>query len=247
MIFSNSLAKTVDAVNEALFCGRSVSATEREGVADWITSRHGMAGCYANTFAPFPDEAREGMRVFTGERCKSASGRHIIGEEACRVLRLLDVSAKATSDALDEATRSLDIGPAELPRGEDPKPDDGKFHWLWPYRGGTFCCGPCTVGMWRHLLAGGFDHPEERLARGLKCLHDCRKGSGQWRVFPLWYTVLALVEVDLAEAREELRYAAIHLELAAKRFPAAQSCEPEPMRPWPGRRAELARRALARI
>ena len=242
IVVPDSLAKTVDAVNEAAFYGRTLTVMEREEAADWITARHGLCGCYANTFAAFPDELRDGIQVFTGERCKSASGRHIMGEEACRALRLLNVPSVKVSDAIAEATNSLNIGPAELPTGDDPRPDDGKVHWLWPYRGGTFCCGPCSVGMWRHLLAGGFDHKEERLERGLTCLRDSRKGNGEWRVFPYWYTVLTLVEIDLPQAREELRYGASRLEVAAKKNPG-----PDPIRPWPARRAELARRALARI
>jgi len=247
LVFPESLAKTVDAVNDSLFFGRSLTTGDREEVANWITARHGVSGCYANTFAPFPDEVRDGIQVFTGERCKSASGRHIIGEEACRVLRQLNSTSTKTHDAVEEATRSLDIGPAELPSGMDPRPSDGKVHWLWPYRGGTFCCGACTVGMWRHLLAGGFDHAEVRLTRGLTCLHDCRKGNGQWRVFPFWYTLLALIEMNIPEARHELQYAGRQLEAAAKQFPEDQALGTVPARPWPARRAELARRALSRI
>jgi hypothetical protein len=44
-----------------------------------------------------------------------------------------------------------------------------------------------------------------------------RDGEHQWRKFPFWYTVLALSEMDTAEARRELRYAAPALERAASR------------------------------
>ena len=44
-----------------------------------------------------------------------------------------------------------------------------------------------------------------------------RDGDHQWRRFPFWYTVLALSEMDTAEARTELKYAAPALERAASR------------------------------
>jgi hypothetical protein len=44
-----------------------------------------------------------------------------------------------------------------------------------------------------------------------------RNGNHQWRRFPFWYTVLALTEMDNAEARAELKYAVPALERAASR------------------------------
>jgi hypothetical protein len=44
-----------------------------------------------------------------------------------------------------------------------------------------------------------------------------RDGEQRWRRFPFWYTVLALSEMDAAEARWELKYAAPALERAATR------------------------------
>jgi hypothetical protein len=48
-----------------------------------------------------------------------------------------------------------------------------------------------------------------------------RVGQGKWRVFPFWYTVLALSEMDFPEARAELDYVAPVLERTAKRRPAS--------------------------
>jgi hypothetical protein len=63
-----------------------------------------------------------------------------------------------------------------------------------------------------------------------------RDGEGQWRRFPFWYTVLALNEMDHAEARTELRYAAPALERTASRaMPSAR---------YARRRHELAVRTL---
>jgi hypothetical protein len=82
---------------------------------------------------------------------------------------------------------------------------------------GLFCCGKCSVGLWRNLLAGGLDRREERLRHGASHLRSMRDGEQQWRRFPFWYTVLALREMDSAEARTELKYAAPALERAASR------------------------------
>ena len=94
--------------------------------------------------------------------------------------------------------------------------------------------------MWRNLVSGGLDRREERLEMGIgKFLRSTRTGNGRWRVFPFWYTVLALSETDLSEARAELEYAAPVLERTARR--------PAPVEPYGARRRELARRALATL
>ena len=72
------------------------------------------------------------------------------------------------------------------------------------------------------MLAGGLNRQEERLRRGALHLQSMRVGEHRWRKFPFWYTVLALSEMDSAEARTELKYAAPALERAASRaVPAA--------------------------
>jgi hypothetical protein len=94
--------------------------------------------------------------------------------------------------------------------------------------------------LWRNLLAGGLDRQEERLQRGVgEELPRHRAGEAKWRVFPFWYTVLALSEMDFPEARMELAYVAPALERMAKRAP--------PSSVHGKRRHELARRALAAI
>lgn len=237
MICRTSLSRTVDGVNEAVFCGRKLSAAERNEAAEWIASRHCVPGTYARMFGLFPYERSQGIRLFTGERVTNAAARHIAGEEACRALLLLNAKSSAATRALKEATADMiqRLGPADA---DGPKPEDGQQHWLWPYRGGTYCCGACSAGLWRHITAGGLDDADRRLARGLKCLNGCRKGDGTWRVFPFWYTLSALAEMDRDLAIEELRYAAPRCESAAKK---------NPRETYARRRAELARRILAKI
>ncbi len=184
LINPRSLSKTVDAINEALFEGRKLAAKERAAAARWIAARQGLPGCYGGTFAGFPSERAKGIVVFTGERVAFASARHILGEEASRALRLLRVGGRDISSALAAADsgmmRCLARAAAD-PRKRNP---------------GLFCCGKCTVGFWRNLLAGGLDRREERLRLGAAHLESLRDGRQGWRTFPFWYTVLALSEMD---------------------------------------------------
>jgi hypothetical protein len=200
-----SLSQTVDAINAAHFDGRTLTATERGQAARWIAARHGLPAAYGGTFAGFPSERSKGIVLFTGERIASASARHILGEEASRALRQLRVQDPNVTRALEGADsglmRCLERA-AEDPRNGNP---------------GLYCCGKCSVGLWRNLLAGGLDRRDERLRRGASHLRSMRDGEHQWRRFPFWYTVLALNEMDSAEARTELRYAAPALERTASR------------------------------
>jgi hypothetical protein len=205
LINKTSLSQTVDAINAAHFDGRTLATAERGQAARWIAGRQGLPGSYGGTFAGFPAERSRGIVLFTGERIASASARHILGEEASRVLRQLRVRDPNVTRALDGADsglmRCLERA-AEDPRKSNP---------------GLFCCGKCSVGLWRNLLAGGLDRREERLRRGASHLKSMRDGGHQWRKFPFWYTVLALSEMDSAEASAELKYAAPALERAATR------------------------------
>ncbi len=228
MIDEASLSQTLDGVNELAFDERSCAPVERKRIAQWIAARQGLPGAYADTFAGLPGERENGIVVFTGERITSASARHILGEEACRVLRWLRVRDAGVQEALERANGGLlqCLARAAIdPRSANP---------------GKYCCGKCSVGLWRNLLAGGLDRQEERLRKGVgELLRAHRAGAGKWRVFPFWYTVLALTEMDLPEARKELEYAAPVLErVAARRSPSSVHGK---------RRHELARRALGAV
>jgi hypothetical protein len=209
VIHATSLSQTLDAANAILFEGGTLTREERDTVARWIASRQGLPGAYANTFAGFPHERTRGIVTFTGERITSASARHILGEETCRVLRLLAPRDRLSTAALERADRALQsrVNAAAL----DPRHDNP----------GLYCCGKCSVGFWRNLLSGGLDRQEERLERGVTYLRSMRSGDGGWRKFPFWYTVLALSEMDFRGARAELEYARPTLTRAANRAPSS--------------------------
>jgi hypothetical protein len=227
LINKMSLSRTIDAIDEALFDGRGLTPTERVQAARWIAARQGLPGAYGGTFAGFPSERSSGIVLFTGERITSASARHILGEEASRTLRLLGVPDGTVTRALDAANAGLMqclARAAEKPGKRNP---------------GLYCCGKCSVGLWRNILAGGLDRTEERLQRGASHLRTVRDGKHGWHTFPFWYTVLALSEMDGPDAKAELKYAASVLERAASR--AVHSSI------YARRRRELAARALARL
>jgi hypothetical protein len=226
-ISGTSLSQTVDALNAAQFDGRALPASERTQVARWIAARQGLPGAYGGTFAGFPSERLRGIVLFTGERITSASARHILGEEASRALRLLRVRDRGVTTALEAADEGLMrclARAAEDPRKRNP---------------GLFCCGKCSVGLWRNLLSGGLNRCDERLQRGALHLRSMRDVEHGWRKFPFWYTVLALSEMSGSEAKTELKHAAPSLERVASR-PVASSV-------YARRRQELAARALNRL
>lgn len=163
------------------------------------------------------------MRLFTGERVTTwAATAHILGEEASRALALLGVDRPDVRAAQAAASAGM-LERIQTAEGR------GQI--------GTYCCGKCTPAYWRNLTAGSLGAAETRLAAGLRHLKTQRDGKGRWRRFPLYYTVLALVDIDLPEAMEELRYVAPALERtrSAKQDRYAQ------------RRQALAERALAKL
>lgn len=196
-------------------------------MAHWIAARQGLPGSYADTFAGFPSERTNGIVLFTGERITSASARHILGEEASRALRRLGVRDRIVTSALDRADEGLKRC---LARWTDERARGNP---------GTFCCGKCTVGLWRNLAAGGLDRQAERLQCGLEHLRQSRDGKGGWRKYPFWYTVLALSEMDFSAAANELRYAEPLLRPATTR--SARSSV------YAMRRQQLASRLLDRL
>ncbi len=185
IIHHNSLAATLDAVNEALFNGRSLSKVEKKETARWIAGRQVEVGKQTGLFVPTEDDYQEGVRLFTGERLRTKlATRNILTEEAARALTLFDVG----EDILERTDR-----------------------WLLEQCFASACtvgeCAHSTVGLMRYLAVGGLDS-EKRLNAHIAVLSQHRDGKGRWRRFPFYYTLLALSETDLPAAVEEMRYAA---------------------------------------
>ena len=167
----NSLSLTLDAMNEVFFSQQPLTKSQKEQAAKWIASRQGKFGSYANMFAPTEFDFNEGVTLFTGERLHSRAGTsHILGEEACRALILLDVSTVGVRDALDRASLGM------MSRLGSAQHKSGIY----------YCCGKCTAALWRHLAVGGLEDSRNRLAAGLRFLKTRRDDEGRWKTFPFY-------------------------------------------------------------
>ena len=74
-LYPDSLASTLDAVNEACLFRCPVSESHREQVAEGVAGRQAKPGSYASMFAPTDDDYNGGIRLFTGERVRSLQSR----------------------------------------------------------------------------------------------------------------------------------------------------------------------------
>jgi hypothetical protein len=224
----NSLADTLDALDEAFFFGTPITSQDKEQAARWIASRQGLPGSYANMFAPTDAERGNGFAMFTGDKISTRAGStHIMGEEACRALILLDSPDPTVKQALANATDGM-MGRLVTADG------DIRQRYL-----GTYCCGTCSCAYWRHLSVGGLFEQEERLMAGLDELRNHRQDSGRWRKFPFYYALLALTEMPLPEAKLEIEHAAPACERVLK-------ASPKPGK-YDVRRRALAEKALGMV
>lgn len=193
LLNKQSLAVTVDNVNDALFYGKKIPKKEAGDVIEWVSTRIDTEYSYSRSFGVTRKDMISKVYTFTGERISSCvSMRHIMAEEACRVLIQL-------SDITGIKVNALESSNAEFMKCLKESESAGK-----PI--GTYCCGPCTVGLWRQLAAGGLPEYSKNLPEGIKVLHHYRDGAGRWGRFPFFYTLLVLSEIDHPLARKEIVY-----------------------------------------
>jgi hypothetical protein len=193
LLNKTSLAQTIDNVNEAFFYDKKISKAEANKIVKWICTRFGTEHSYNGSFGLTSKDMKAKVYTFTGERLQSASMRHIIAEEASRVLIQL---SKITGKKIPEFI----ISSKKLLKNIKYSESIGKHI-------GTYCCGPCTVGLWRHMSVGGFGSYSINLAKGVGVLKSYRDGKGTWGRFPFYYTLLALSEINHPIAKKEIRYA----------------------------------------
>lgn len=194
LLNKTSLAQTLDNINAAIYYGEVITKKESNELIKWISSREATEFSYADSFGVMAKDMKGGVRTFTGEPLTSpASMRHIMAEESSRVLLQLSKITGKKASALKSANEKLLRG---IKYGESlGKP------------AGTFCCGACTVGLWRHINVGGFPAIAKKLPNGVKYLKTFRDGKGSWNRFPFYYTLLALSEMKNPEAKNEIKYA----------------------------------------
>ncbi|MBS1517007.1 MAG: hypothetical protein JSS91_02880 [Bacteroidetes bacterium] len=195
LLDKNSLSVTVDKINEVYFYGNDFSDYNVDETVKWILGRYNTEYSYRGSFGVTDKDMRSVLRTFTGEKLTSqASMRHIHAEEAGRALHILK---KYTAIKMPELTES-----------------DSNFVRIfleWENNGkheGTFCCGQCTVSLWRNMAAGGYGRYAGKLNSGISVLKKFRKGNGQWSRFPFYYTLSALLEsAKLPNAAAEIGFA----------------------------------------
>jgi hypothetical protein len=200
LIRPNGLAATLDAINAVFFRDHgSLPKAQAEEVAKWVSGRQVRFGRWAGMFAPTDgDYGRNGgVSLFTGEKLQTKLAvRNILTVEAARVLVLFGAGLQG---ALEYTNRWL----SEQCFSRD------------------FCvigeCAHSAAGLMRYLAVGGFADAERRLDAHIKTLARHRDGKGRWKRFPFYYTLLALTEIDLPTAVEELRYAAPACERVRRR------------------------------
>jgi len=158
-------------------------------LAERSQKKRGFKGCF-----PAPTDRDLGTLTIPLTREPLRSGHalpHLLGEEACRALRHLDSGLRSVSRVLETVDREME--------------KDLQQDWK-PGREGIFCCGTCTVAVWRHMLAGGFQKFAEEgwLEEGLKTLRKRRTRQGGWRGFPFIYTLSALWMMPQGSALAEI-------------------------------------------
>jgi hypothetical protein len=197
-----SLSSAVDIANERLFFGSAFSETERSELSEWIARRQGVEYAYGELFGLNEQDRLQGVRLFTGERIAyGASARHVLGEEALRVLKLMDVHSVEVVSSIKRAEEYMT---QRLQKSHDQRGE------------GIYCCTGCAPAVWRSLSAGvdlGVD-PQAWLDAGVAYLRGFRDGNGKWRSFRFYYTLLALAGFDYPQVVDELRYTRPALEKA---------------------------------
>lgn len=202
LIFPDSLADTLNAVNDVFFYGTKIGRPPLEDAAMWIASRHGLKGSYRGMFAPTKVDFDEGAHVFTGEIITTgAATAHILSEECMHMLNLIKSSNPQVQNAYHKAD--------ELLAGFIKRSDTS----------GWYCCAKCSTALWRNVASGGLGGSKKLLKDGLHVLKSRRDERGRWQGFPYYYTLLTLSEIDLPQAREELKYTLPLCEKLAKRIP----------------------------
>lgn len=231
LVHPDSLGDTLDALNAAWFDGCEISLVEREAAAAWLADRQGLPGAYAGMFAPTGYDYAFGALTFTGEPVPSKAGAaHLLSEETCRALYRLGPHEDEVRGALKRARLAI------FHRLEQ---SEVKGQWS-----GVYCCGMCSVSLWRHLSASGEPEDVRRIENGLAELHRYRDGAGRWKRFPFYYTLLALSEIDHPAVLAEIEYAEKVIERSLRRLLMA---EPEELSRHDRRRAQVMQRALERL
>jgi len=189
-IDETSLSGTIDAVDARLVEQEALPEEQRDRVVTFLLGRQVRWGRELGTFAPFPSEFEQGVRLFSGERLRTRLATlNVLSLESARILALLAGERTDVRNAL--AQTSIALGHT------------------------CFAVSHCVVGECAHSsIAYMRDAASDRsgrrrnwIERHLRVLGAQRDGTGRWRRFPFYYTLLALLDVGTPSAYAELEYA----------------------------------------
>jgi len=206
LVDANSLARTAEQVNHAHFFRETITQQQAREASRWIVSRYWQDIPDQIRNAPKPNprwasvpksfnlteaERRRKPKTFTGERLANAALRMVHSREAARALFICGAILGETPPEALSLCKSVRDTASRLKENGAP----------------LFCCGPCTVSVWRLAGIGASVADHESLNHLLSALRTHRDGKGTWRRFPLFYTLLALLELEHPRAIAELKYA----------------------------------------
>jgi hypothetical protein len=202
-----TLARTICAINDLWLLRSDLSRLEAMKFEACLVEQQGLPGSYAGVlFAPVDQELAEGYRMPTGEVVRTRAGAvHVMGEEALRALILLNPETWLGKMTIHQASAGMERRLVSSETGLRQQK-------------GFYCCHNCTVALWRALAVNAYARAEERLAAGMVLLRARRDNRGRWEGYPFYYTISALIGIDLKAAREEIRYAAESLEASLRRL-----------------------------
>jgi len=195
LLNKTSLASTIENINQVYFYKKDFKKYDVDETVKWILTRYKTEYSYNGSFGITVNDWNSDLRTFTGERLTSpASLRHIHAQEAGRALNILKKYTSLKMPELDESNKKfikIFINNEKAGKHE-----------------GTFCCGPCTVSLWRNMSAGGYGSYAKKLNNGMSVLKNFRKNDGEWSRFPFYYTLSVLLEsAKLPNAKIEIEYA----------------------------------------
>ena len=146
----NSLANTINNLNDAWFYSRPIPTGEKKQVAFWLAGRQGLKGSYHGMFAPTPKDFASPIRLFSGDVVKSGGSKaHVLGEETLRALIKLDMKD-------DVVTKAFKLGRDAM---NDVIQRDEKKRNV--EHQGYFCCPTCTSAYWRAMTVDSLSKSKE--------------------------------------------------------------------------------------
>ena len=182
----NGLAQSINTLSKALIKGRIFSENEKAEIAAFIFDHKNPVDRF--TFYPTDAERINGIQLVTGEKTKT----QLLANNALELetLRILSILTPGDSRLLQLHEKA-----------------DHRLQKLCFY---NICitgeCATLSIVFLRYLTALSCDAHGETIDRGFAVLQQMRDGTGRWRKFPFFYTLLWLTELTFPQVKNELAY-----------------------------------------